>query len=153
MPRSGPQTRRITHPSVHNRLVAVREVDGDLADGEDLMIAELDCGDAVDVDLALDRRRRLVRMNRGRVAAVDHVVPMQADFDVVRSAAALNEFVAVVDIDRVMASADDRVVTVAPGDRVVPGSGDKQVVAMEHLKKIGASPPIKVSEGVGPGSE
>src|SRR5208337_167554 len=98
---------------VHDRLVAVGEVDGDVADGHDLMIAELDRRDAADIDLALDRRRRLVRMNRGRVPAVDHVVPMHADIDVVRPGAALNEFIAVVDIDRVMAAAEDRVMTVA----------------------------------------
>ena len=59
-------------------------------------------------------------MNRSRVAAVDHVVSVQADVDSVGAAAALNEFIAVVDVDRVVSAADDRVVPVAAKDRVMP---------------------------------
>src|SRR5271165_3741809 len=128
--------------------MAVREVDGDLMEGEDLMIAKDDRGDPVDVDLALDRRRRLVRMHRGRVTAVDHIVPMQADPDVVRAVTPLNEFIAVVDIDRVMAATEDRVMAVAACDRVMPGSGNEQVVAMGDLKKIG---PVSTHQSVGRG--
>ena len=118
-----------------------------LTDGEDLMVAKGHRRHPTDIDLALDRCRGLVRMNRGRIAAIDHVIPVQPDIDDVCSAAALNEFIAVVDVDRVMAAADDRVMTVAAEDRVVPGSGDEQVVAMEDLKKIGgAASPLTVSD-------
>ena len=111
----------------------------------------VDRRDAVDVDLALDRRRRLVRMNRGRMAAVDHVVPVQADIDDVGSARRPERIRCRSRFDRVMAAADDRVVTVAAGDRVVPGAGDKQVVAMEDLKKIGGASAHQRVGGVGPG--
>ena len=123
---------------MHDRLVAVGEVDGDIADGEDLMIAELDCCDPVHLGLALDLRRGLVRMNRGRMAAVDHVVSVQADFDDVGAAAAQHQFIAVVDADRIVSAANDRVVAVAAKDRIVPGAGDEQVVAMVDLEEIGA---------------
>src|SRR5271169_5569693 len=91
---------------VHDRLVAVGEIDRDIADGKDLMIAEYDRRDPADVDLALDRRRGLVRLNRGRMAAVDHVVSVQADIDEVGPTAALHEFIAVVDVDCVVSAAD-----------------------------------------------
>src|SRR5208337_1581852 len=100
------------------------------------MIAEYDRRDSADVDLALDRRRGLVRLNRGRMAAVDHVVSVQADIDEVGPAAALHEFIAVVDVDRVVSAADDRVVPVAAKNRVMPGAGDKKVVAVADLEEV-----------------
>ena len=75
-------------------------------------------------------------MDGGRLTAIDDVISVQADLDIVRAVAALNEFVTIVEIDRVVAAAKDRVVAVAAGDRIMAASRDEQVGAVKDLKQV-----------------